>query len=285
MSGLRGALFGVACALLLLGAPAAALAADPPPAPQPGAAAAPPSRPSAAALARRAFAQLHGFDALEAYEGRGSATSMDFAVARKWSLRGARIALYVERPAHLDELAFLMLQHRGGGEDLFIYLTPQIFPRGYAGRVRRLPGPRMDYALPNGGPMPLLEFRPLDPEGFDFRHLAPAAVEAEPCDVIEGRPTRRGLGFDRLVLTLSRRTGVALRSRYFRGERELRRVEVAPGDVTRHAYGWLPSRRKIYAPNGRLSAELILRNLVVDPQLPDSLFTHRALRFQRFPSF
>jgi hypothetical protein len=36
---------------------------------------------------------------------------------------------------------------------------------------------------------------------------------------------------------------------------------------------------------GTREFELVLRNLVIDPALPDRLFTTHRLRYQRFPRF
>jgi hypothetical protein len=43
-------------------------------------------------------------------------------------------------------------------------------------------------------------------------------------------------------------------------------------------------RRLIQQPSGQ-ETELLLRNFLLDPELPDRLFSAQTLRTQRFPSF
>jgi hypothetical protein len=92
-------------------------------------------------------------------------------------------------------------------------------------------------------------------------------------------------GFDRVELALSPSSGLALRARYFRNSNEIRRVLVSPVDVRDYGDRRLPVRRRISAPPDDGVTELVLRNLVLDPVLPESLFTRHNLRVQRFPSF
>jgi hypothetical protein len=47
----------------------------------------------------------------------------------------------------------------------------------------------------------------------------------------------------------------------------------------------LPTRRRIETRTTRERLDLVLRNLMIDPVLPDRLFTSHSLRYQRFPTF
>jgi hypothetical protein len=87
-----------------------------------------------------------------------------------------------------------------------------------------------------------------------------------------------------LRLHLSQRTRAALRLAYYKDERLEREVLVSPADVKDHGGRWVAERRVVRTADGRVS-EFRLRNLLLDPELPDSLFTQQSLRTQRFPRF
>ena len=90
---------------------------------------------------------------------------------------------------------------------------------------------------------------------------------------------------DRIRLAIASGSGVALETRYFEGDRALRSVVVDPADVESHGGRMLPMRRRIETRASRGTTELVLRNLMIDPVLPDRLFTSHSLRTQRFPRF
>jgi hypothetical protein len=248
--------------------------------------------PGAEVIAQRWFDQLLGFDALEAYVAVAGKDKLGFAIARKWRDGLARIVFKVEEPAAIDELAALWIQNRDRSDDFFLYLTPQIFPSGATeaatapgGKVRRLQMPRLDFEVPfTGGGLPIGELRPFLPGELAWYRLDDAAVAGEPCWVVEGRPWRKRFRFDRLELAISTRTGVALRTRYFRGDAAIRSVDVERADVQERQGRYLPIRRRISGVGTR-SFELVLRNLVVDPALPERIFTSHTLRYQKFPRF
>ncbi len=60
---------------------------------------------------------------------------------------------------------------------------------------------------------------------------------------------------------------------------------LSPDDPREFGDRRLPVRRRIATPPHPGVTELILRNVMLDPELPDRLFTKHNLRVQRFPSF
>ena len=86
------------------------------------------------------------------------------------------------------------------------------------------------------------------------------------------------------MLSISKRTNVALRTVYYREEQELRTVTVAPEDVRQHESRWVPYRHRVVTADGT-EADLVLRNIVTDVSLDDQLFTHHNLRVRRLPRF
>ncbi len=236
------------------------------------------SDPEAAALAEAWFDQLLGFDALEAYVAGSGREHLGFAVARKWKDGLARIVIQVLEPSAWNDLAVLIVQNRDRSDDFFAYLD-------FMRKVRRLRAPQFDFPISiGGGRLPYAEFRPFHRAELAHRRLPDEVVAGEPCRVVESRPVVASFEFDRLEHALSTRTGVALRTRYFRHGRELSRIDVTPEDVKAHEGRFLPVRRSIRIGDAR-PYDLVLQNLMIDPALPDRLFTSHAIRFQKFPRF
>ena len=224
------------------------------------------------------FRQLQGFDALEAYEARAGGRRAEFVVARRWHEGRAQIVVDVRKPRAFAKIALLFLQNRDRSDDFFIYWP-------FLRRVRRMTAAKLEGGLlPFGRYVTLADVRPVLPGELDYRRLPDTEVEGEPCYVVEGRPAGRWLGFDSMELALSKRTGVALRTETHRGK-EVRRVLVSPKDVRLFEGRYLPMRRRLEVSPSGLTAEVILRNLMIDPPLPDHLFSKQSLLTQRFPSF
>lgn len=210
-------------------------------------------------IAEDSFTQSYGFDALEAYDLVGLGPTIRFAVARKWESPQVKLLAYVVEPEELDDLAFLVFREPGQSDDVLTYATR---PVAVSAEV----------------------VRPVFPDEFTHRRLPDQEVDGELCSVIEGRPAGPSPRLTRIVAFVSQRTGVALRTVYYRGGTELRRVIVSAQDVRRYDSRWLPSRRTVRTADGR-EASLVLRNLLTDVALPDQVFTARGLRLRRFPKF
>jgi hypothetical protein len=229
-----------------------------------------------AAQGDRHFAQLAGFDAIEAYEVSKGSASASFVVMRRWSGSGAEVLIDVHEPASLERLAILITQNDDRSDDLFAY-----FPAWR--RVLRL-NARLAQA-PIFDLISLADVRPIAPGELEYSRLDDEEVGGELCTVLEGRPTHRGLGFERVELALSRESGFSLRTRFFRSGREIRRVLIAPKDLRRYGDRLLPARRRIlFDPEGE-PLQVELRNIQTNPALPARLFSHHNLMTQRFPSF
>jgi hypothetical protein len=245
--------------------------------------------PSADELAQRWFDQLLGFDALEAYEARSGSRRLEFVVARRWQHGLVKILIDLRAPKAMSKIAFLLLQNRQRSFDVWVYLPPSLRPAtspfSGAPPVHRLPPMATEFPLPVAGfPLPIGELRPFLAGELVHRRLPDADVDGEPCYGIESRPVAAAR-FEKLELCLSKRTGVSLLTTYFRDGAPIRRIRVAPADVRQYEGRWLPERRKFEMLPEQEQGELILRNLMIDPQLPDRLFTEHNLKIQRFPSF
>ncbi len=241
---------------------------------------------SARALAEGWFHQHQGFDAVEAYEARHGAVRIEFAIARKWVNGTAKVLLDFNKPEALEGLMLLFLQQRDRSDDLFVYLSPRLFPPAIARRIRRLHVGQLDLGLPAAARFVQIgDFRPFLPGELQHTRAADLEIEGELCHMVESRPVKAGrFPFDRLELAISRRTGVALRTRHYRGEQLIREVYVSPKDVAEFDGRWLPLRQQIRVP-GQPALELTLKNMDVELPLPARLFSPRNLIAQKFPSF
>lgn len=235
---------------------------------------------SATSVAERWFTQLYGFDAFEAYEGRTGARTVQFVVARRWKDGRVQLLVDIRKPEALRKRDFLLFQNRNRSDDLFLFVP-------YSNRpVRRLTAAELRVSLPGmGWLLNVGDLRPPLPGELEHRPLADTEIEGEACWAVESHPTGRSLGFDRMELAISKKTGVALRTRYFRGAREVRRVLVSPEDVKLFDDRYLPTRRQLLRLTDDTTGELVLRNLMIDPPFPDQLFSKQSLITQRYPSF
>ncbi len=229
------------------------------------------------------FARTWGFDTLESYRLRWpDGIASEFLLARRFVDGRAEITIDVEAPAEFRNQAYLLRQLLDGAYELF-YLPHPDLPRP-TWRVRSLPTTQLAAQLPGfPGWLTLLEVRPLAPGEFRHARLPDEIVEGEPCRVVASTPTR-DLGFERVELAVSRQSGFALRSVYFRNGRPAHRVRLRPDDVREFGTRQLAALRRIEAGNGRPLAELELVNALPDALLPDHLFTRENLLQQRFPS-
>lgn len=237
-----------------------------------------PSDPTA--LAEAYFDETERFDALSTYESRRGPLRMLFSVSRRWRDGLAELLFDIREPQAYDHFALLARQTRDGSDDLFAYLGEYT-----ERRVRRLSAPDLErQAIFNL--FALGDFRPFAPGELRYEAAPDALVDATPCRVVIGRPVGLDtLGFDRIELAFAADTGLLLESRYFRGEREFRRISIAPADYQELHGRRLPMRRTARSWGTSGETELLLKTIVPTPELPDELFSNRNLVVQRFPEF
>jgi len=240
----------------------------------------------ARALAEAHFEHLYAFDMLAAYESRSEHITATFVVARRWQPERPELLLHFVSLESGDParnrawsapvgkvFAGLLVHNLGRSDDLMVY-TP------WSRRVRRLPAPELQ-KQPMFEVLPLGEFRPIVRGELRYRALA----SREPgIRIVEGRTRYRGQPFDRVRLHFATGAPLAVRTVFFQGDETLRTVHIDPGEV-REIHGRLvPYRQRIELPSGAVT-RLRLRNLVVDPILPEEIFTEHNLWVQRFPRF
>jgi hypothetical protein len=267
---MQRALIGVVAAAALLGAPGPARALE---------------ASEVAALAERHYRLLYGFSALEAYQAQRGRESSEFVVARRWRGDGVDVVVDVIQPEAAEKWAFLFLQHLGRPDDFFGYV-PVGFVSSVGGagrRVRRFEASYQESDLPFIH-TPLRELRPLRPGELEYTYAGDLEIEGELCHLIRAQPHPE-TQLSGIELAISPRYGISLRTRFLRDGREVRHVVVSPADIRIEEGRALLTKRRLVSTAAAKETVLVLRNFLLDPELPDRLFSAQTLRTQRFPSF
>lgn len=237
------------------------------------------SEPDAAQIAEAYFDQTERFDALLTYEAARGPIRVVFTLSRRWRDGEAELLFDVREPTEFSDWAMLVRQNRGAADDLFAYLGSTT-----GRRVRRLSAPVLErealYQM-----FALADFRPTARGELVYRAGLDEDVAGVPCRVVVALPRSPALGFDRVELAFAADTGLLLQARYFRGEREFRRLSSTPADFGDFGEHRLPVRRVARSWGDSGETMLVLRNALPTADLPDELFSHRNLVAQRFPEF
>lgn len=242
------------------------------------------NQPEAAALVEAWLRRSQGFDALEAWEMLGSSPAVRFAIARKWSGEQVKVLAYVVAPARLKDAAYLSHLAPDRAPDVWVRAPASVRGGRTQARVSHLPGSARNPASAATIDVGAEVGQPFLHGSYAYRRVADQVIGDEPCAVVESRPLGPGRArFSRLVYWIGQRSGIALRRSYYRGERELRRVEIRPEDVVVGPDQLHVGRLRVRT--GDRVVELSLVNSVAGVELPDSLFTEHTLETRRFPRF
>jgi hypothetical protein len=248
--------------------------------------------PAAAELARRAAAQAFGGDAVEVWKSEWNDEELVFGVARRHDAGKLQLFVRVLAPHKYEPLSFLLLPGSDGGPIIEYYLSPRLFgpdrpfgPDRRVGRTLELQVASAVERLPFAPGLPALaELWPPRAEGASLARLADESSDGTPCRVLERRLREPDGPYDRVVTLLARDSNVALESRFFLGDKLVRRVVVAAKDVDRSGERAVVRRRVVEEP-GEADQVLSLERFSPDPVFPDQLFTSQNLRTGRFPSY
>lgn len=232
----------------------------------------------ARSLAEGHFSHLYAFNLVAAYESSHGDEHATFVVARRVAGDRAELLMQLrdasqlarERAPLTESWALLMVTQRGRSDDLMVYAPP-------LRRVRRLAAPELQ-RQPVFRLLHLGDLRPILAGELDYRFLS----RGKRGFTIEGRPVEPRPDFDRVELRLRRGAALAERTAFFRDGEELRRVRIDPREVIDYQGRQLPGLMRVTTPDGGITV-IRLRNALVDPLLPEELFTEHNLWIQRFP--
>lgn len=226
------------------------------------------------AVARDLFEASQGFNAYEVYELGGFGQPIRFALVRRHEAASVQVRTLVLAPESVRGAGFLLRVSPGERPVLLV-----VEPRSSAARVSSavfLPGSGSATSVASEVALPLL------PDVFLHRLLPDAEVAGEACLVLESRPIEAQRGLTTIVRSISRRSGVALLTHYYRGRHLARTVTVLPEDVRETGGRFLPYRRSVWSAGGT-RAEIILHRAILDVDLPDRVFSERGLVTGTFP--
>jgi hypothetical protein len=232
-----------------------------------------------AALAEAYFDEAERFDALLTYEAHRGPASVVFSVARRVREGEAELLFDVREPASFAKWALLLHQNRGASDDLFAY-----FGEATGRRIRRLTAGDLErqafFAL-----LALADYRPHARGELRYEGARDGEVDGVACQVVTAFAAAPNLGFDRVELSFAKDDNLLLESRYFRGDKEFRRLTSKRNDFRNIGGRRLAFHRiaKSWADDGETEIDLL--RVLDTPELPDSLFSHMNLKTQRFPVF
>ncbi|HXZ84818.1 MAG TPA: outer membrane lipoprotein-sorting protein, partial [Myxococcota bacterium] len=183
-------------------------------------------------------------------------------------------------------LSFLLQPGADGGPIIEYYRSPRLFPPDRrTGRTLEVQVASAIERLPFAPGLPALaELWPARSEGESLARLGDERVDGVPCRVLERRLRQPDGAYDRVVTLLARDSDLALESRFYLGDKLVRRVSVAAKDVDQ-SEGRPVARRRVVAQSGDADQVLTLERFSLDPVFPDQLFTSQNLRIGRFPSY
>lgn len=226
-----------------------------------------------------ALHNLHGADMLAAVEMEmrepdGTATWISFAYSRKRTEQETKTLVYVTEEGRPVSGA-LLLQRRGARDRIFV-------SEGRYGQVRPLSAG--DHTWPLYGSDYIYEdFRAHDPDEYSIEVLGGDTIADEPCRVLRLRP-REG-PYASLVVWISTRRPVVVRTDYFDAQGLWKRRTINLERLRRDFDWWVALEDEMVdLRSGRRTIRRV-RNLLIDVEVPDEIFSVSQLARGRAPSF
>jgi hypothetical protein len=235
--------------------------------------------PNARQALQAAFHNLYGPDTLaavelETYDDSDQATWTSFAYGRKRVDDETKTIVYQQTGSRRVSGA-LLFQNPGKRDRIFV-------TNGHRGQVR--PMAAGDYDWPFfGSEYTYDDFRTHDADEYRIEVLGPDVVRGEPCRVLRLRPFT---GPYRMMLVwLSTRRPVIVRTDYFDDEGLWKQRFVRVDRIQENFEWWVPMEDEMVdLRTGRRTIRRI-RNLLVDVEVPDEIFSVTLLSRGRVPSF
>lgn len=246
------------------------------------------AEPSAAELAQRAAAQAFGGDALEVWKSEWNDQELVFGIARRHASGKLELFLRVLAPHKYEPLSFLLQPGADGAPIIEYYRSPKLFdPRESRdpriGRTLEVQVASAIERLPFVPGLPTLAELWPPRDGASLTRLADESSDGIPCRVLERKLREPDGAYDRVVTLVARDSDLSLESRFYLGDKLVRRVASAAKDVDTSGERPVIRRRVVEQP-GDADQVLSLERFSPDPVFPDQLFTSQNLRTGRFPS-
>ncbi len=178
-------------------------------------------------------------------------------------------------PSDYRGIGYLILRRMKGAHDQFVYAPSRRKVRRFNMREEDIAG--TDFALE--------DILPGELDEADYRREADAAVDGEPCYVIEARPKPRTQSqYSRFLLYVEKQHHVPLRTRYW----DTHEVEVkeltAPIESIEHLAGvWIARERTARNLLEGTETQLRVERIAADTELSERVFSQRWLSAKRLP--
>jgi hypothetical protein len=225
-----------------------------------------------------AFHNLYAPDILAGVELRvedgATKSGVEFAYGRKVKGRETRTLLYQTPPSRSVPRA-LLFQRPGQQDRIFV-------SEGQRGTVRPLAAGRRGWPL-FGSDFTYEDFRAHSADEYRIEVLGPDRIDGEPCRVLRLRPL---YGPYSVMLTwLSTRRPVIVRTDYFDDKGLWKRYRARVDELANHLDWWVPMRDEMLDLRTGRRTERIVRNILIDTEVPDGIFTTTPRARGRLPSF
>ncbi len=227
----------------------------------------------------RALHHLYGANLLAGIEltveeNPRSLSQITFAFGRKRKGDEVRTLVYAGDGRRNAPRA-LLLQRPGQRDRVFV-------SDGGRGGVRPVSSGRYAWAL-FGSDFSYDDFRVHTADEYRIEVLGEDRLQGEPCLVLRLRPLT---GPYRMKLVwLSTQRPVILRTDYFDKRGLFKRYRARPEDIVQHFQWWVPMRDEMFDLRTGSRTVRRIRNLLIDTDVPDELFTLTELARGRMPSF
>jgi outer membrane lipoprotein-sorting protein len=226
-----------------------------------------------------ALHNLHGSDLLAGIEltvaeNEQNLSQTAFAFGRKRKGVEVRTLLY-SGDGRRDGPRALLFQQPGKTDKIFV-------SDGSRGAVRPLSLGKYSWPL-FGSDFSYDDFRAHTADEFRIEVLGTDRIQREPCRVLRLRPMDGP--YEMKLVWLSTERPVILRTDYFDEQGLWKRYRALSKDIVRNYEWWVPMRDEMLdLRTGRRTVRRI-RNILIDADVPDELFTLTQLARGRLPSF
>jgi len=225
-----------------------------------------------------AFHNLYGSDILAgvelAIEAPQGASSVQFAFGRKRSGDETRMLVYSTDGSREAPRA-LLFQRPDGKDRIFISDGPH-------GAVRPMSAGKRAWSL-FGSDFAYEDLRAQTADDYRIEVLGADEIDGEPCRVLRLRPFHGP--YSSILIWLSSSRPVIVRADYFDTRGLWKRYTAEVEHIARHFEWWIPMEDRMMDLRTGSKTVRKIRNILVDLEVPDDLFTTTRLSRGRLPMF
>ncbi len=211
---------------------------------------------------------------LEIHDGQTGQSWIRFALSRKQTERETKTLVYTSARRR-QARSVLLLQRRGQRDRIFVV-------EGKHGQVRPLSGGDYGWSF-FGSDFSYEDFRTHSAQEYGIEVLGSDTIQGEPCRVLRLRPLD---GPYRVQLVwLSTRRPVIVRTDYFDAQGFWKRRVARVDRIERNFDWWVTMEEEMIDLRAGRRTVRRIRNILLDVEVPDEIFSLSQLTRGRLPSF